>query len=60
MSNYLLLPCHLHNTDTMCKPGSIDNIPEYKDPPAHSASERNISFLPVAKHMPPSLFSGDL
>lgn len=58
--NYLLLPCHLHHTDTTCMPVSVDNVPEYKDPQAHSASEHNRSFLPGAKHMPPSLSSGDL
>lgn len=47
-------------TDTMCMPVGVDNVPEYKDPQAHSASEHNIFFLPEAKHMPPSLFSGDL
>lgn len=55
-----LSPCHLHHVDNMCMPVSVDNIPEYKDPQAHSASECNISFLPVAKHVLLSLFSGDL
>lgn len=48
------------NDDNKCMPVSVDNIPEYKDPQAHSASAHNISFLPVAKHMLLSLFSGDL
>lgn len=58
--NSLLLLCHLYHVDNMCMPVSVDNIPEYKDPQARSASAHNKSFLPVAKHMPLSLFSGDL
>lgn len=58
--NSLLLPCHLYHADNMCIPVSVDNVPECKDPQAHSASAHNKSFLPVAKHMPLSLFSGDL
>lgn len=52
--------CRKKNDDNMYMPVNVDNIPEYKDPQAHSASEHNISSLPVAKHMPLSLFSGDL
>lgn len=55
---HVTLPCHLQHVNDMWN--GVDNVPEYRDPQAHSASEHNISFLPVAKHMPLFLFSGDL